>query len=86
MSADNRKVNLRDLDINSIGSWPRQAQLVFCGFVALLIVALGWWLFVRDKGNELALMYSMQRQNVDTIMGAAGFSALGSFITFPAAP
>ena len=53
MSADNRKVNLRDLDINSIGSWPRQAQLVFCGFVALLIVALGWWLFVRDKGNEL---------------------------------
>ena len=48
-----KKINVRELDINSIGSWPRQAQLVFCAFVALIIVALGWWLFVRDKRAEL---------------------------------
>ena len=37
-----------------------------------------------DKGNELALMYTMQRRNIDRIVGAAAFSALGGLVTFPA--
>ena len=48
-----KKINIRELDINNIGGWPRQAQIVFCVLVALLILGLGWWLFVRSKGTEL---------------------------------
>ncbi|HTL14825.1 MAG TPA: type 4a pilus biogenesis protein PilO [Thermomonas sp.] len=57
-----KKINLKELDINNIGGWPRQAQLVFCGLVALLIVGLAWWLFVRDKRTELE---GLQRQETD---------------------
>ena len=49
----NKKINFKELDLNSIGSWPRQAQMVFCVLVALVILGLGWWLFVRDKRTEL---------------------------------
>jgi type IV pilus assembly protein PilO len=50
---NNKKINLKELDINNIGAWPRQAQMVFCALVALLIIGLGWWLFVRGKQDEL---------------------------------
>ena len=58
----NKKINLRELDINNIGGWPRQAQIVFCVLVALLILGLGWWLFVRNKGDELE---SLQRTEAE---------------------
>jgi type IV pilus assembly protein PilO len=48
-----KKINLKDLDLNNIGGWPREAQWVFAGLVALLIVALGWFLFVSDKRTQL---------------------------------
>ncbi len=48
-----KKINLKELDINNIGSWPRQAQIGFCVALALLIVALAWWVFVRGKRTEL---------------------------------
>ena len=48
-----KKINLRDLDINNIGGWPREAQLGFCAIVALLIVGLAWWVFVRGQRTEL---------------------------------
>ena len=34
MSA-NKKINLKELDINNIGGWPRQAQMGFCAIVGL---------------------------------------------------
>ena len=49
-----RKVSLKELDFNNIGSWPRQAKIGFCVIVGLLIVFLAYWLFVRDKREELA--------------------------------
>ena len=52
MSA-NKKINLKELDINNIGGWPRQAQMGFCVIVAVIIILLGWWLFVRGKQTEL---------------------------------
>ena len=48
-----RKINLKELDINNIGAWPRQAQMGFSAIVAVLILLLGWWLFVRGQQNEL---------------------------------
>ena len=51
MSA-NKKINLKELDINNIGGWPRQAQMGFCVIVAVIIILLGWWLFVRGKQTD----------------------------------
>ena len=51
--SNNKKINLKELDINNIGAWPRQAQMGFSGIVAVIIILLGWWLFVRGQQNEL---------------------------------
>ena len=40
-----RQITLKELDINNIGGWPRQAQMGFCVIVAVIIILLGWWLF-----------------------------------------
>ena len=57
-----KKLNLRELDFNNIGAWPRNAKIGFCVIIALLIVGLAWWLFVRDKRTELE---GLQRQETD---------------------
>ena len=48
-----KKIDLKSLDFNNIGSWPQQAKLVFCGFLAVLILGLFWFLFISDKTTEL---------------------------------
>ena len=48
-----RKVSLKELDFNNIGGWPREFKLAFCALVALVIVGLAWYLFVRDQRAEL---------------------------------
>ena len=57
-----KKLNLRELDFNNIGAWPRNAKIGFCVIIALLIIGLSWWLFVRDKRTELE---GLQRQETD---------------------
>ena len=57
-----KKLSLRELDFNNIGSWPQNAKIGFCVIIALLIVGLSWWLFVRDKRVELE---GLQRQETD---------------------
>ncbi|HEY4581898.1 MAG TPA: type 4a pilus biogenesis protein PilO [Lysobacter sp.] len=51
-----RKMDLKSLDFNNIGSWPRQAKAVFCAIVGLLIVVLVWVLFVSSKRDELTVL------------------------------
>ena len=48
-----KKINIRELDFNNIGGWPREAKIGLYTLVALLIVGLGWWLFVRDQRETL---------------------------------
>ena len=48
-----KKVNLRELELNNIGNWPREAQLGFCGLIVLLLVVLAWFLVVSGKRDEL---------------------------------
>ena len=57
-----KKFSLRELDFNNMGSWPQQAKVGFCVIVALLIIFLGWWLFVRDKLGELE---GLERQEAE---------------------
>lgn len=48
-----KKLNLRELDLNNIGSWPREAQLMFCGLLALVIVVIAWFVVISGKRDEL---------------------------------
>lgn len=48
-----KKVDLKNLDFNNIGSWPQQAKIAFCALIALLIVGLAWYLFISDRSTEL---------------------------------
>ena len=69
-----KKINLRELDINNIGGWPREAQIGFCIGLALLIVALAWWVFVRGKRAELETLQAQEtelRTEFETKQGRA---------------
>lgn len=48
-----RKMSLKELDFNNIGSWPREYKIGFCVIVGLLIFGLLWWVLTRDKGDQL---------------------------------
>lgn len=48
-----KKISIKELDFNNIGSWPQQAKLGFSALIALLIIGLAWYLFVSDKKSEL---------------------------------
>lgn len=69
-----KKINLRELDINNIGGWPREAQLGFCGLIVLLLVVLAWFLVVSGKRDELKSLESQEsdlRTEFETKQGRA---------------
>lgn len=69
-----KSVNLKDLDINNIGSWPRQAQMGFVAIVALVIIGLWWYLFISGKQDELERLESQEaelRAEFETKQGRA---------------
>ncbi|MCA1715234.1 MAG: type 4a pilus biogenesis protein PilO, partial [Gammaproteobacteria bacterium] len=57
-----KTMSLKELDFNNTGAWPREFKIGFCVLLAVLIVGLAWWLFVRDKRTELA---GLERQEAD---------------------
>ncbi|WP_145479324.1 type 4a pilus biogenesis protein PilO [Stenotrophomonas rhizophila] len=48
-----KKVNLKELDLNNIGNWPQQAKIVFCALLSLLIIILAWFVLISGKREEL---------------------------------
>jgi len=48
-----RKMSLKELDFNNIGSWPREYKLGFCVMIGLLIFGVLWWVLTREKGDQL---------------------------------
>ncbi len=49
----NKKFKVSELDFNNIGGWPQNAKIVFCAFLAVLILLLAYFLVIRGKGEEL---------------------------------
>jgi len=56
-----RKMSLKELDFNNIGGWPREFKMVFCALLAVLIIALTWWFFVRDQREQLRSLENQER-------------------------
>lgn len=48
-----KKVSMKDLDLNNIGSWPQKAKIVFCALLSLLIIVLAWFVIISGKRDEL---------------------------------
>ena len=57
-----RKMSLKELDFNNIGSWPQQYKIGFCVIIGLLIFGLLWYTLTRPKGAELE---GLERQEND---------------------
>lgn len=70
----------QNLDLNNIGSWPRNMQLLFCALTAGLIVLLAWLFVLSGKKEELQGLESQEatlRETFETKQGqAANLEAL----------
>lgn len=70
-----RKLDMKNLDFNNIGSWPVQAKAMFCGVLALLILLLFWFLFISDKRSELEALESKEATLRTTFVEKQGQAA-----------
>lgn len=80
-----RKMSLKELDFNNTGSWPREFKIGACVLVGVLIIGLSWWLFVRDKREQLDGLVRQEsdlRLDYETKRGrAANLNALKQQLT-----
>jgi type IV pilus assembly protein PilO len=44
---------LRNLDTSNPGGWPQSVKVFFCAVLAIVILFLGWYLFVREQQTQL---------------------------------
>ncbi len=48
-----RKVDINELDLSNMGSWPAAVKVISGVLVAVLIFALGYFLFIQDLESQL---------------------------------
>ena len=62
MAKSNFKLSdISTLDFNNTGAWPKEAKIGACSLAAVVIVALGWALMIRDKSNQLEGLEGQER-------------------------
>lgn len=54
--------DLQNLDRNNIGGWPKSIKIFFTGLVFVLVVFLGWYLYVSDQQNSLEQAVGKEEQ------------------------
>ena len=45
--------DLRNLDRNNVGGWSKSVKVFFASLIVILILFLGWYLYIRDQQDEL---------------------------------
>lgn len=55
-----KKLNAKELDFNNIGAWPRNAKVVFCVLLSLLILGLSYLLIISGQRGELESLVSKE--------------------------
>ena len=75
-----KNFDLQNLDFNNAGAWPAPVKAVAALLVAVLILALGWYFFVRDQQTQLESLENREkalRSEFETKAGkAANLEAL----------
>jgi type IV pilus assembly protein PilO len=51
---------LRDLDFNDIGSAPTSVRYVILGFLLVIILAIGYFLLIKDKIEQLEMVQKLE--------------------------
>ena len=51
---------LRDLDFNDIGSAPASVRYVLLGFLLVIILAIGYFLLIKDKTEQLEMVQGLE--------------------------
>ncbi|WP_213875601.1 type 4a pilus biogenesis protein PilO [Pseudomonas sp. dw_358] len=57
-----RKVNLSDLDINNIGSWPAAIKTIAGVLLMILLLGLGYQFHISDMGDQLEASRAQEQQ------------------------
>ncbi|AWV08371.1 type IV pilus inner membrane component PilO [Marilutibacter maris] len=70
-----KKMSLRELDFNNMGSWPQQAKIGFCVLLGLIIVGLTWYLVVTDKREQLQRLEKTESELRDEFVDEQGKAA-----------
>ncbi|WP_137886263.1 type 4a pilus biogenesis protein PilO [Pseudomonas sp. 2FE] len=58
-----RKINLGDLDVNNLGSWPAAVKVVACFILLIAVLALGYNFHLKDLQAQL----DQQRSEEETL-------------------
>lgn len=48
-----RKIDIGDLDLNNLGSWPAPVKVISGVLVAVLMLTLGYFFFIQDMQTQL---------------------------------
>jgi type IV pilus assembly protein PilO len=48
-----KNIDLQNLDFNNAGAWPGPVKAAACGLLIVVILALGWYFFIRDQQTRL---------------------------------
>lgn len=48
-----RKVNLSELDVNNLGSWPAPIRAIACLLLIVVVLALGYYFHLQDLQEQL---------------------------------
>ncbi|PWK83521.1 type 4a pilus biogenesis protein PilO [Fulvimonas soli] len=54
--------DLRNLDRNNIGGWPRSVKVFFIVLLFAVVVFLGWYLKISDQQDELSSLATKEEQ------------------------
>lgn len=54
--------DLRNLDRNNVGGWPKSVKKFFTGLVFVLVVFLGWYLVISDQQDDLQVQAGKETQ------------------------
>ncbi|QDE38219.1 fimbrial protein [Luteibacter pinisoli] len=46
--------DLRNLDRNNVGGWPKSVKMFFTGLVFVVVVAIGWYVEISGQQDDLA--------------------------------
>jgi len=57
--------DLRNLDRNNIGAWPRSVKTFFIGLIVVVILFAGWYVFISGKQDDLAAAQTKEAQLKD---------------------